>query len=146
MKIKLGKLTAVLLLFLTVFTIYLSISEISGQTACIVNTDDAHANCLTVQNSKYGSIAGVKITYLGTLAIAVLFLLFLLSNSKNKFKQNFYEIYIVGTVVGTLSALYFLSVQFFVLKIVCSSCITVDSTLILISVLSWMNIKIKDSG
>lgn len=138
MKIKLRSIILVLLLFLTIFTIYLAISELFGQTVCITGAEGDHADCSTVQSSQYGKILGIKVTYLGTIGVILLLVFFLLSSSNSKFKQNFYEVYLLGTIAGFLGAIYFISLQFFVLKTLCSSCLVVDSTIILISVLSWI--------
>jgi uncharacterized membrane protein len=138
MKVKIKDAIFLLLLFLTIFTIYLSISEILGQTVCIAGE---HANCDIVQNSKYGKISGIRTTFIGTIAITLLFASFLFSSSKSKYKQNFKEIYILGTIIGSLGALYFISIQIFILKTFCSSCLVVDITIIIISVLSWINYK-----
>ena len=138
----LKKIISILLLLLVAFTIYISISELRGSSVCLAGEGNS-ANCSTVQNSPYAKILGVKVTYLGTIAIILLSILFLLTNSKNKYKQNFYEIYIFGTILGFIGAVYFLSIQFFVLKAVCSTCLVVDFGIILVSVLSWVNHKIK---
>jgi len=138
MKIK--KIIFALLLFLTILTIYLSISEFLGSKICLTNLTDS-AKCSNVQNTSYGKILGIKVNYLGAVAITLLFLIFLFANSKNKYKQNFYEVYILGTIIGTIGAIYFLSIQFFILKAICSSCLIVDFGTILISVLSWINHK-----
>ena len=42
-------------------------------------------------------------------------------------------LFLVGIIVGSLGALYFLFVQFFILKVICSTCIIVDVWMLLIS-------------
>ena len=137
MKIK--KIIFFLLLFLSIFTIYLTISEYLGESVCLTNQDSA--NCSTVQNTSYGKILGIKVLYLGAIAITLLFLIFIIANSKNKYRENFYEIYILGTIIGTIGAIYFISIQFFILKAICSPCLIIDFGIILISILSWVDYK-----
>lgn len=135
----------ILLTFLTIFTIYLSISELSGSTVCLVGNSEDASNCNTVQNSEYGRFLGIKMTYLGTVGIILLAASFYLSISKNKYHKNFREIYLLGTIIGGLGAIYFLSIQFFVLKTICSSCLVVDLTMLTISILTWIE-KAKSSN
>ncbi len=138
-KMKLKKIILALLILLTALVIYLAIKESSGSTVCLVNADST--NCLSVQNSKYGSLFGVKVIYLGAIALVALTLLYIFANTKNKYRQNFKEIYLLGTVIAALSAIYFLSIQFFILQTLCSSCLVIDTALLLIVILSWIDAR-----
>lgn len=141
MKLKLSYVLAVVLVCLSVFTIYLAVQDSAGSTVCLTGSESDASNCQTVQNSEYGSILGVKVSYIGAVGVTLLAILFFLSRSKLKYSENFYEIYLLGTVIGAVGAIYFISIQLFVLKSICSSCVVVDSSILVVAALTWLERK-----
>ena len=125
--------------FLFAFSAYLAIAEYSGSTFCLTNSDAS--NCQTVQNSEYGSIFGFKVSTFGPIAFAVLLIFYFLANKKSKYRQNFYEVYLLMAILGFLFSIYFLAIQFFVLKQICSTCLVIDFGMIFVGILSFAEYK-----
>jgi len=134
------KIILTLIAFLILISVYNNYSLGFGAGFCLTG-GGTNSACNDVQNSAYGKILGIKISLLGIWAFAILFLVYFLASIKNKYKQNFYEIYLIMIAIGTLSSLYFLSVQFFILKQVCPNCLVIDITTLLVAVLSFVEFK-----
>jgi uncharacterized membrane protein len=82
-----------------------------------------------VQTSQYESTFGIKNGYIGLFAFSLLAILtFLHIKSPSKYKK---QILVLGIVGGTLFALYFLYIQFFVLNAMCKYCMIIDLGMIL---------------
>ncbi len=79
-------------------------------------------SCDSVQSSIYGSIFGIKLSYIAVFAFISLLLSFL-----------FYKpIFAIGTYLGAAAAVVLIAIQLFVLKEICSNCMIIDGTMILI--------------
>ncbi|MEK6938080.1 MAG: vitamin K epoxide reductase family protein [Nanoarchaeota archaeon] len=122
-----------LILVLIILEIVLSASLVyqswQGSNLCIVGNP---ASCNDVQSSSYNDIFGIKITYLAFFAFIALLVLY--------FSKENWFLFCAG--IGTLGALYFLFIQFFVLKTVCSTCLLVDGVMMIIFILSLVNRRI----
>jgi uncharacterized membrane protein len=120
-----------IILILIVINIVLSgmsyvVSKSNG-AFCVVKSD-----CSNVQNSRFGEIFGIKVSLIGTIAFILLLLLY-------SFALRCREIYIFfvfANGLGTLFAIWFICLQFFVLDKICSSCMFIDSFSIIIFLLS----------
>ncbi len=124
----------ILVIFLSGYLSY-AYSVGSDEGVCIVDNGDG-SSCSDVQGTAYGSFLGVKVCHLGLVAFIVLFLLYLFANIRHKHRKLAFRFFIFGSFVGSLVALYFLIIQFFVLKTLCSTCIMIDVSTILIFVLT----------
>ena len=93
--------------------------------------------CKIVQNSEYGSILGIKLGVVGIIGFFALFLSYILAYKK----KIDYKIYLTMSFIGALGAIYFISLQFFVIKAVCSNCMAVDFNAILIFLISYYDFK-----
>lgn len=123
----------ILLVLLSVLNYILSYSSV-----CLVGDS---TSCSNVQNSQYGSILGIKISLLGLMAFILLFIVYLGATLNKKYKDNFYEIFLVGVVIGTLASIYFIFLQLFVLKTICINCMLIDSAMIILAILVFINHK-----
>lgn len=101
---------------------------------CIVGNDGENG-CADVQDSKYGSLLGIKVCHLGLFAFGLLFLVYMGASMVNKYRRNFYRLFLGISFIGALLAVYFLFVQFFILKTICSTCIIIDLAAIFIFIL-----------
>lgn len=110
-------------IFLSAFIIY---EDYSGTYKCITG------DCKEVQNSEYGQIFGIKVSVIGLTSFVALLGLWLLSHKNTKMQKLF----LTATAIGALGAIYFISVQLFILKKICSNCIAIDITIIIIAILS----------
>ncbi len=116
----------ILILLEVLFTAYLVID--GGSSAlCLAGSD-----CASVQNSAYGSFFGVKLSILGLITFILLLGIFLATEKY----QWMYLLFFTGAVLGFIFALYFLSIQFFILHKFCSSCILIDSIAIAIFIIT----------
>ena len=99
--------------------------DMVGTTVCI-----SGGSCGAVQNTLYGKFLGLKVSILGFTAFTILLLIYLLTLYHERGHG-----YIVGAaLIGAVVAAYFLSLQFFVLKEICSSCLAIDSLMIVIAI------------
>lgn len=98
------------------------------------------SGCSIVQASKYESTFGIKNAHLGLVAFITLFIITFLHEKKpTKTKK---QLILAGLIMGSAFALYFLSLQFFVLHAICKYCMIADLG-ILLSLLSFLITKDK---
>jgi len=89
-------------------------------------------SCLKVQGSKYGYIFGFPVSLFGVIGFSLLLYVYIKS-----FKNDRYKLYFkILSLIGVLFSLYFISIQFFVLDMLCSLCLIVDSSTIIIFLLA----------
>ena len=121
------KILSVVLIILILFEVVMSGYMVyedqkkSNSDVCFVGSD-----CGSVQSSSYGSLFGIQLPYYAIVAFLALLLSFLFMK----------KVYYIGVLVGTLISIFLISVQLFVLKMVCSNCMIVDSAMILILLVS----------
>lgn len=106
--------------------------DYKGSAFCI-----SGKSCEEVQNSPYGTLLGIKLSWLGVIAFTTLFALFYLSQT-NKVQYN---LYLCVSLIGAILSVYFLYLQFIVLNKICSTCLVVDGATIIIFILSLFNKK-----
>lgn len=132
-----------LLIFTIVFNGYLAFASTSGSVICLTGEGD-HSGCSSVQNSKYGEIFGIKVIWFGLIAFIVLLVLYFLAFGKRKYDKSTHYLYMTFTSIGAIFAIYFIYVQKFILDTFCSSCLVIDSAMIIIYALSAIEFyKIK---
>jgi len=95
--------------------------NLQGRNLCIVGE-----SCDFVQNSSYGQIFGIKLPYIAIFAFAGLLIIFY---AKPK-------LFFAAASIGLLVSLSLITIQVFILKQTCSSCILVDIAMILIFCIS----------
>lgn len=106
-----------------IFSISLVYTSYEESRVCVPGFD-----CAGVQNSPYAYFLGIKLSVLGAISFPLLLILFLLSL---KYKQM-ERLYLIASILGAVGAIYFLSIQAFILKAFCSSCVAVDALMIII--------------
>lgn len=107
---------------------YLIYSDLVGKTG-ICLTGQA---CKIVQTSQFSSILGINLSYIGFSSFIFLLIVYLLS-FKNKTN---YTIFLIFSIIGGLFALYLLTLQFLVIKAICSTCLAIDIFTLTIAILS----------
>ena len=124
------KLVILLLIIVEIlFSGWLVYKNLTTADVCIIGD-----SCNGVQNSDFGEIFGIKLSYLGLFAFIALLIVFFLKK----------RLFLVATSIGTAVAVYLMVVQLFVLKKVCVNCIIIDGIMILIFGLSLWYWKKKD--
>lgn len=94
---------------------FMPVEEICGPTT---------SSCSVVQSSNYEQTFGISNSYFGI--VGFLALIFLTISQMRNPKNHKYVFLKVGIIVSTIVAIYFLYLQFFVLKAICKYCMIVD--------------------
>lgn len=128
-KTKAIRILLLLELALSAYLVYLNASQAGF---CVIGS-----SCDEVWNSKYADVLGIPMTTFGLIAFSILLLLSFL-RTKNIW---FDRIFIMFSGFGALFALYLLSVQAFVLKRFCSTCLIIDALMIAIALLASEDVK-----
>lgn len=89
------------------------------QKACGANN-----GCSIVNTSEYETTFGIKNAHLGLIAFPILAIFTILELRKSKKYQK--RLITLGMLIGSAFAVYFLYIQFFVLKALCKYCLVVD--------------------
>lgn len=134
MEIKKLKYPFILILFAIIIICSAILSFIPIEQACKINSN----SCLEVHSSKYDSLLGINNSYLGLIIFTALFVITIMQikyPSKTK-----YKIILSGLIIGTLVAIYFLCIQFIILKATCLYCLIIDFATI-ISLLTFIFVK-----
>lgn len=133
MKIKKYNIYIGLLLFLIVVEIFLS-SNIAffSQSGNGTYFCSSGSSCEEIQNSEYGSILGIKVSYFGFFSFLFLFIVLIFSIKFKKLEQFF----LLVAFIGFLFSIYFIYIQFFILKNICQNCMIIDSIMIIIFFIS----------
>ncbi|MFH1425603.1 MAG: vitamin K epoxide reductase family protein [archaeon] len=137
--IKVRTIIIALLILLIAMSGYLSYVHDIGATEgiCVIPSNGNHAGCSDVQNSVYGSFLGIKVCHWGLVSFSLLLIIYLIATAKNRYNQSAHKLFVAGAFVGALVAVYFLLVQFFILKTLCSSCIVIDVSTVLVFLLGY---------
>lgn len=89
-------------------------------------------SCTKVQNSEYGTIAGIKVSLFGAIIFAALAIFYYYS--RNSYKR--YRFFFAATLLGAAMSTYFIVVQLFVLDSICSSCMIIDGLMYVITIMA----------
>ena len=116
-----------LILIEAILSAYTAYANTSGTGLCFLGE-----SCTTVQNSVYGQFLGIKISIWGAIAFLLLAGIYYMTRSH----YPHYKWYFSAVLLGTLAALAFIAIQFFVLKQLCSSCIIIDTLMLAVAALS----------
>ena len=98
------------------------------------------SGCYAVQTSPYETTFGFQNAHLGLVAFAILFLITFLHDKKPTKKRK--QLIASGLILGSVIAIYFLFVQFFILKAICQYCMITDIG-ILLSLAIFLIVKDK---
>ncbi len=115
-----AKYTIILTIFLIAFICSGILTFVSVEEAC----GGIQTTCYAVQTSQYESTFGIKNAHMGLIAFSIMaILVFLQIKQPTKHKK---QIIIAGIIGGTIFALYFLYIQFFVIDALCKYCMVID--------------------
>lgn len=115
-----AKYIILLTIFIIAFICSGILTFVSVEEAC----GGIQTTCYAVQTSQYETTFGIKNAHMGLVAfsiMAILIFLHLKQPTKNK-KQ----IIKIGIILGSIFALYFLYIQFFVIDALCKYCMVID--------------------
>ena len=119
------------------------IATIASVVLSFIPLDQACGNgtlsdsCLIVQTSEYETTFGMKNAHMGLIAFPILAILTILEIKRPRKYQK--KVITTGMILGSLFALYFLYIQFFVLNAICKYCLVTDIAILLSLglIISW---------
>lgn len=131
------KYKIIILLMILAFLISIILSFVPIEKACGNNSNKDSGSCTIVQTSKYETTFGIKNSHLGLVVFPFLALLTFFELKRPRKYQK--KIITLGMIAGSLFAIYFLYLQFFVLKAICKYCMIVDFSVLasLILIIIW---------
>jgi len=113
------KYTIILIMMILAIASSIILSTMTIEQAC-----GNDGSCTIVQTSKYETTFGIKNAHIGLIAFPILAILAIFELKKsNKYRKRLIQL---GIIIGSLFAIYFLYLQFFVLKALCKYCLVVD--------------------
>lgn len=113
---------AILIIANIVLCIYVGISISKDQNFCTTGS-----TCNDVRSSIYGTLFGLKLVWFGVICFSILLILFLIA----RFNKKLYWMFFLASILGAGFAIYFISLQLFVLKKICIDCVITDAIAIL---------------
>lgn len=124
--------------------LFLALSIIASSILSFIPINEAcgqeETGCYQVQASEYEETFGFKNAHLGLVAFSALFLItFWHMKKPSKSTKNLITI---GLITGSIFALYFLYIQFFILNAICQYCMVADIG-ILAALVTFLLIKEK---
>ena len=125
-------------LFIIAFIASVILSFVPVEDACRIGEEETENGCLTVQNSKYSETFGIKNNPIGL--VIFLFLIGLTYSHIKSPKKIKKQLIHLGTIIGTIIALWFLYIQEFILHSYCGYCLVVDLAMIvavIVIVVKW---------
>lgn len=124
---KLKKIIWLLILAEILLAAYQVYLDYNDPNFCLFGT-----GCDVVKHSIYGSILGIKVSLIGLAAFTALLAIFIFMD----YHPHIQTLFLTANVIGLVMAVYFLYIQFFVLKAVCSFCLFSDGLMLVIAPLS----------
>ena len=115
-------------IFLFVFVISL-ISSIILFSNSLTGVCDPGKGCDVVNSSVYGSTLGIKNSVYGIFIFS--FMIILTAFHMKRPNRHTRKIIHAAVILGSVIALYFLYLQFFVIRIFCSFCLIIDFGLLI---------------
>ncbi len=94
-------------------------------------------SCVIIQTSDYEETFGIKNAHIGLIAFPILAILTIFELRRPRKYQK--KMIHFGMLIGSMFAIYFLYIQFFILKAMCKYCMVVDLAVIasFFLIISW---------
>lgn len=118
---KINKILLAFILFEVLFSYFLVYDHIERGGFCGIG------ECDTVQKSSYAHVGRINLVYIAAIAFTLLLICY-------HTQPTFYAL---GVLCGGLFALYLISIQLFVLGAICSTCMLVDVSMLIIMGLTF---------
>ena len=123
------KYKIILTLMIIAFITSIILSFVPLDKACGESLDQKPGSCTIVQTSKYESTFGIKNAHIGLIIFPFLAIItFLELKRPRKYQKKVITLIMIGS---SLFALYFIYIQFFVLKAICKYCMVVDFSILI---------------
>ena len=121
------KIKYIILLIIILLSLISSaiLSFVPAEQACV----GIQTSCYAIQNSGYEQTLGINNSYFGLIAFSLLSILIFLHIKKPSKHRK--KLIILGIIFGSLFAIYFLYLQFFVIQSLCKYCMVIDIGMLL---------------
>jgi len=114
------KYVILLIIFIICLIASAILSFIPPEEAC----GGSETGCYIVNQSEYAQTIGINNCYFGLIAFSVLIILTIYHILKpKKYKK---QLILIGLIIGSIFALYFIYLQFIVIQACCQYCMVVD--------------------
>ena len=114
------KYVILLIIFILCFIASAILSFIPPEEAC----GGSETGCYIISQSEYAETIGVKNCYFGLIAFSILIILNIIYLKKpKKYKK---QLILIGLIIGSVFAIYFIYLQFIVIQACCQFCMVVD--------------------
>ena len=114
-------------------SIYMTIYKLTSNNAMCLGSGD----CSTVNASKYSSIYGIPVAFVGVLGYCAILSILLMQDRAGEFFKNNGILVLFGLVItGFLFTLYLIYLEIFVIKALCPFCITSQTTMTILFIIT----------
>ena len=128
------KLIPAIILGQLVLSAYLVHAKAQTELFCVIGK-----SCDAVQQSVYGELWGIDVSTLGLIAFGLL-LITAFTQHAHRYNR---KLYLLCIVLGVMGAIYFIGIQLFVLKQICSTCMVIDGSML---VVAWLEYRAWRKG
>ena len=132
MKIKIRSIIFFFILIGTILSFYSYYEDLILPEICLFDQ-----GCSIVRHSEYATLFGMKVSLLGSIAFVLYMGLFLLAGKRREYEKLF----LIATLIGGAFSVYFIYTQLVILKAICSTCILIDITMLIIAALVLFTIR-----
>ena len=122
---KIDKIITVILILEVVLCIYSAVTTSSNSLLCSVKQ-----SCDLVQASPFSHVLGIKLSIVAIFAFMILLFCWI-----ERDKKFFQKAYFIMSLVGASLAIIYISLQVFIIRAICESCIIIDALAIILYIL-----------
>lgn len=136
MEKRLSQLAIALTVIGLLVSIYMTIFKFTNNTGMCVGSH----GCITVNNSKYAEVNGIPVAVIGVVGYAAILAVLLFEQKISFLQQNGTLVFFGLSLTGFLFTLYLIYVEVALIKAYCPFCITSQSAMTLIFILSVIRV------
>jgi uncharacterized membrane protein len=132
MEKRLSQLAIILTIIGLLVSIYMTIYKLTSNDSMCIGSGD----CKTVNASRYAEVYGIPVAVLGVVGYSAILAVLLLERKPGFFQQNGSLLFFGLSLTGFLFSLYLIFVEVALIKAYCPFCITSQTVMIIIFIIS----------
>ena len=132
MEKRLSQLAIILTIIGLLVSIYMTIYKITSNDSMCIGSGD----CKTVNASRYAEVYGIPVAVLGVVGYSAILAVLFLERKPGFFQQNGSLLFFGLSLTGFLFSLYLIFVEIALIKAYCPFCITSQTAMTLIFIIS----------
>jgi uncharacterized membrane protein len=132
MEKRLSQLAIIVTIIGLLVSIYMTIYKITSNDSMCIGSGD----CKTVNASRYAEVYGIPVAVLGVVGYSAILAVLLLEQKPGFFQQNGSLLFFGLSLTGFLFSLYLIFVEVALIKAYCPFCITSQTAMTLIFIIS----------